>query len=629
MKRILSYILLILCVLSTSEVSLAQQAEGKSRISELDSLLQVSAEIDQIPILCELSDLYLHKNTAKSLSYLKSADKLSSKNNANPLLSAKILDAYGNLYFAKKDYNSSIASYEKASELFKKAGSNIAMCHSLFNVGIAQKAAKKYAKANLAFNKSLSIAKKQGDYSMLVLNYLALYETATLAKDFKNAVTYYNMYVKAATNSKKLSSELGVITSTYKGEKRLAVLDEDEMIDNQARLLEMDSALVEAAHQNFELEQQAVQRSQAIDSLSQEAESQSQQLQISQEANNENQILINYQRQLINAFIIIGVIVLALLGVMFFLFRKIKKTNRRLENQNSEIEDQRKLIQVKNDQITDSINYARKIQDSILVPENKIKRWLPDMFIYYKPKDIVSGDFYWFSKYESKYVVTAIDCTGHGVPGAFLSMIGNTLLHEIVNIKHVFKPDQILSMLHTGITLALNQESEDTDSEDGMDMSLCTVDTKLNRFQFAGAKNSLYVVQGDKLKILKANYYSIGGKPLRPDMKVAFTCYDFMYDDNTSIYMFSDGYLDQFGGSANEKFNAQRFKELIIENRNLPMEKQKEIFTKTMEDWKGDRQQIDDFLVMGIKLSGIGKEGADTISDGDSKIIDVDAVEEE
>ena len=316
---------------------------------------------------------------------------------------------------------------------------------------------------------------------------------------------------------------------------------------------------------------------------------------------------VHVSGMVVAAFIAIGVVILGLLVVLYFAFRKIKRINSRLEAQRDEIECQKNLILVKNEQITDSIQYARKIQDSILVPEDKIKRWLPEMFIYYKPKDIVSGDFYWFSRYESKYVITAIDCAGHGVPGAFLSMIGNTLLHEIVNIKHVFKPDQILAMLHTGITLALNQESEDSGSEAGMDMSLCTVDTKLNRFQFAGAKNSIYVVQGDKLKILKANYYSVGGRSLRPDMKVSFTCYDFMYDDNTSIYMFSDGYMDQFGGESNEKFNAQRFKELILANRALPMVEQKEIITKTMEQWIGDRPQIDDFLVLGVRLAGLGK----------------------
>ena len=304
-------------------------------------------------------------------------------------------------------------------------------------------------------------------------------------------------------------------------------------------------------------------------------------------------------------FIIIGVLVLSLVAVLMFMLRKIKRINTELQLQKNEIEQQKNLIEQKNCEITDSINYARKIQDSILLPETKLKKWLPQMFIYFKPKDIVSGDFYWFSKYENKYVITAIDCTGHGVPGAFLSMVGNTLLHEIVNIKHVFKPDVILTMLHTGIRLALNQSSEDSENEDGMDMSLCTVDAKLHRFQFAGAKNNLYVVQGDKLKILKANYYSIGGRQIRPDLQVEFTCYDFMYDDNTSIYMFSDGYLDQFVGEDNEKLNTQRFREMILNNRNLPMEQQKAVLAETMDKWKGDRQQIDDFLVLGVKLADL------------------------
>ncbi|MBR6176510.1 MAG: SpoIIE family protein phosphatase [Bacteroidales bacterium] len=303
--------------------------------------------------------------------------------------------------------------------------------------------------------------------------------------------------------------------------------------------------------------------------------------------------------------IVIGVLVLSLVVVLMFMLRKIKRINAELQRQKNEIEQQKNLIEQKNCEITDSINYARKIQDNILLPETKLKQWLPQMFIYFKPKDIVSGDFYWFSKFENKYVITAIDCTGHGVPGAFLSMVGNTLLHEIVNIKHVFKPDVILTMLHTGIRLALNQSNEDSDSEDGMDMSLCTVDAKLHRFQFAGAKNNLYVVQGDKLKILKANYYSIGGRQLRPDMQIEFTCYDFMYDDNTSIYMFSDGYLDQFGGDNNEKFNTQRFREMILNNRNLPMEQQKTVLAETMDKWKGERQQIDDFLVLGVKLADL------------------------
>ncbi|MCQ2252084.1 MAG: tetratricopeptide repeat protein [Bacteroidales bacterium] len=589
MRRISVIILLIMCTLCSVTEAIAQSAEAKERISSLESQLKESSEIDQITILCEIAELYCRQKTDKALNYLNKANKLASKNNANPTLQLQILNGYGSTHYFKKNYRNSLSYYEKAAQLAHDNKESIAEAYALFNAGIVYKTQKLYPKALASLEKSLPLAKKAEDYSLIVQNYKALYECANLAKDYKKAVTYYDNYIKAVTDSKQLSSNLTVLTSSYQGETKFMVMAISDVMDTEAKLLEMDSALVEVELQKQELTQVTEQKDKEIEDLNKQTEDQDKKLKSSKAENDENQMLINKQRQVITAFIIIGVVVLGLLGVLFFMLRKIKRSNKRLETQKSEIEDQKKLIQVKNDQITDSINYARKIQDSILVPESKIKKYVPDMFIYYKPKDIVSGDFYWFSKYENKYVITAIDCTGHGVPGAFLSMIGNTLLHEIVNIKHVFKPDQILAMLHTGITLALNQDSEDTDSEDGMDMSLCTVDTKQNRFQFAGAKNSLYVVQGDKLKILKANYYSIGGKPLRPGMEVAFTCYDFMYDENTSIYMFSDGYLDQFGGEGNEKFNTQRFKDMIIENRHLPMEKQKEIFTKTMEEWKGDR----------------------------------------
>lgn len=616
MKRFFSLILLILCVLSSSRFVLAQSAQDKSRISELENTLQEMSPKEKIPALCEIAELYARHNTTKALKYLKSAEDVASKNKANSYLMMQIYDGYGSVYYFKKNYKESVAYYTKVSTLARKAKANKQLAYSQFNIGITHKLLKKYSLAKNDFVGALASAKLAKDNSLMIQTYRALYETCSALKLYKDAMTYYQQYVSAVTgNKKQLSSSLTILTSSYKGETKLKILSENEIEEKNARIEEMDSALTEVSQQNIALAeesdlkaQEIEQKEQKIEELSQQSDMQNEQLHKTRSENVENKELINRQRQVITAFIIVGIVVIALLLVLFFMFRKIKKINNRLENQKDEIETQKNLIQVKNEQITDSINYARKIQDSILVPENKIKRWLPDMFIYYKPKDIVSGDFYWFSKYESKYVITAIDCTGHGVPGAFLSMIGNTLLHEIVNIKHVFKPDQILAMLHTGITLALNQDSEDSGSEDGMDMSLCTVDTKLNRFQFAGAKNSLYVVQGDKLKILKANYYSIGGKPLRPDMKVAFTCYDFMYDDKTSIYMFSDGYLDQFGGEFNEKFNAQRFKDMILENRNLPMEQQKEIFTQTMEKWKGDRQQIDDFLVMGIKLSGINTD---------------------
>ncbi len=604
--RFLRRILLIYSILLCFSTWLsAQNKAEQDRVSKLQSQLKVLNEAAQVKTLCDIAEIYNASNPDKSLQNIAQAEKILKKIPNDVLSRALVYGGYGSAYYCKKNYKKAAQNFENEAEVAAKSGLPRIQEKALYNAGIAYHASKNYDMAMATFNKSLDLAKKLGDNSFVINNYYALYESASAVRYFKSANEYYIQYINALTgNSSKLRRKLGVLNSSYTGEQRLRVLSYAELQSVDARYVAMDSALSEQQQHYLQLEQESERK---IQDLNRKAALQGMELLHHKEENNLNQQLITKQKQAITAFIIICVLVLAGTVLLFFMFSKIKKYNKTLENQKFEIEEQKNLIQIKNDQITDSINYARKIQDSILVPESKIRKYVPDMFIYYKPKDIVSGDFYWFSKYESKYVITAIDCTGHGVPGAFLSMIGNTLLHEIVNIKHVFKPDQILAMLHTGIMLALNQDSEEATSEDGMDMSLCTVDAKLNRFQFAGAKNSLYVVQGDKLKILKANYYSIGGRPLRPDMKVQFTCYDFMYDDSTSIYMFSDGYLDQFGGDTGEKFNTQRFKDMILENREMSMEEQKTLFTSTMDQWKGGRQQIDDFLVMGIKLACINR----------------------
>ena len=150
--------------------------------------------------------------------------------------------------------------------------------------------------------------------------------------------------------------------------------------------------------------------------------------------------------------------------------------------------------------------------------------------------------------------------------------------------------------------MAALKQSGDSSADDGMDMSLCTINPRLKRFQFAGAKNHLYVMQGDKLKVLRANVHSVGGRPLRSDIVVEFTSFDFMYDENTQIYMMSDGYMDQFGGLKNTKFNAKRFKQMLIDNRALPMAEQKKVIEERLNEWKGNGDQVDDILIVGVKL---------------------------
>ena len=252
--------------------------------------------------------------------------------------------------------------------------------------------------------------------------------------------------------------------------------------------------------------------------------------------------------------------------------------------------------------IKDSINYAQKIQQSILPVESKIKAALPDSFILFKPRDIVSGDFYWFGSVNKEgvlhHVIAAADCTGHGVPGAFMSMVGNTILNEIVITKHIINPSEILSQLHHGVRTALQQS--ENESRDGMDISLCSINSQTNQVLYAGAFNPLWILRNNsEMEIIKATKSAIGG--FTPDDQV-FESHTVQLHKGEAIYLFTDGYADQFGGELGKKLTAKKFRDAIILNRNKLMKDQGFYLANYIEIWKGKESQVDDILVIGIRI---------------------------
>jgi serine phosphatase RsbU (regulator of sigma subunit) len=260
------------------------------------------------------------------------------------------------------------------------------------------------------------------------------------------------------------------------------------------------------------------------------------------------------------------------------------------------------ILKDKNKKITDSINYASRIQESILPSNNEIKRLLPQSFIFFQPRDIVSGDFYWLSHVNEKIIIACVDCTGHGVPGAFMSLIGNTLLNEIVNEKLILDPALILKQLHLEVVKALHQDSERTQSKDGMEMSICVIDNSKKEVEFAGAMNPLFILQNDIITVLKPDVKGIGGDTIQ-GKSIEFTNHKFSIEKNMSLYMFTDGYMDQFGGPENKKYNVPNFKKLLIEIQSNDMNRQKEIIEQTIKRWQGNQKQIDDMLVIGIRFN--------------------------
>jgi len=278
---------------------------------------------------------------------------------------------------------------------------------------------------------------------------------------------------------------------------------------------------------------------------------------------------------------------------------KTRKLLREKETAFKEIARQRQELENKNKSITDSLIYASYMQQALLPSEDYFKSILPDSFIFFKPKDIVSGDFYWITRRRGKIFVVAADCTGHGVPGAFLSMIGVELLNKIILDQGIQRPSEILKVLGRGIERTFGGSNNNRVLiRDGMDIGLCAIDEKKGELQYAGAFLNLYLLRDNKLTEIKGEKLTIGllGELL-------FTNHSIKIEPDDVIYLFSDGYADQFGGPYNKKFMYRRFRHLILTIHKFPLEEQKNIINESIESWRRGDEQVDDFLVIGIRLS--------------------------
>jgi len=326
-----------------------------------------------------------------------------------------------------------------------------------------------------------------------------------------------------------------------------------------------------------------------------------------------NQQLAKIEQQQLILYLSI-IFILLLVGLGYFIYRsyKIKKQanialeqkNILIEKQNVEIteqrdhaRDQRDRIAAQKKEIMDSIVYARRIQKAILPNIEMIQESLEHFFILFKPRDIVSGDFYWESRVDDEIIIIAADCTGHGVPGAFMSMLGVTFLNEIVNSKKITQPGKILDLLRDKVIHSLNQQY-DNPLRDGMDISVITYNFATKQVSFAGANNPLFLIHEGELTEIKADKMPIA----LYDKMVSFSNKNVELQEGDCLYIFSDGFVDQFGGPKDKKFMKKRFKQILIDNYKLPMEEQKELLDKAYEEWKGEGEQVDDVLVIGLKV---------------------------
>lgn len=279
--------------------------------------------------------------------------------------------------------------------------------------------------------------------------------------------------------------------------------------------------------------------------------------------------------------------------------RNLRKENRILEEKvakrTEELVQKNILIEQKNKDITDSIRYASRIQSAIMPPDDS----LDNSFILFKPKDIVSGDFYWLARTGTKQFVAAVDCTGHGVPGAFMSIIGHDSLNKIVKEYGYSDPAEILNYLNDELVKTLQKQAEDGEVKDGMDLALLVYDTEKMELDYAGAYNPLYLIRNKELLVTRADRFAIGRTSSESGKK--FTSHKIKLQKGDTTYIFSDGYADQFGGAEGKKFMIRKLKQLLVDIQDLSMKKQKQKLEETFEDWRGNNEQIDDVIIIGTR----------------------------
>ncbi len=369
-----------------------------------------------------------------------------------------------------------------------------------------------------------------------------------------------------------------------------------DLREQELKQLEQEKAIQDLQLKQKEAEEKERQKEIAL----LQSEKERQQLEIEKQAEAQ-------KRQRITIALFALIIVLVLSG--FIYARKqnqvLKKQKREIEeksdeimSQNEEIMTQKELIEVKNEEITDSIQYASRIQEAVLPALDVLKEKLPKHFVFYGPKDIVSGDFYWAGEAKGHTVLAAVDCTGHGVPGAFMSMLGISFLNEIVVREEQLDAAAILERLRSEVVAALKQRGKEGEAQDGMDMALCIVSPEKKKLQFAGANNPLYRIRNGALEKINADRMPVG---FHHKIEVPFKAVTLNVNKGDCFYIFSDGYADQFGGPHKKKMKYRNFQKLLLGLHSENMPEQGEKLKKEFEKWKGDMEQIDDVLVIGFR----------------------------
>jgi tetratricopeptide (TPR) repeat protein/serine phosphatase RsbU (regulator of sigma subunit) len=491
------------------------------------------------------------KNYEKALKCFEEALKMNEED-GDLKGQATVHSSIGILLNLTNDHKRAMEHYTKALALNRQMGDRSGESNVLYNMGSLHVAMENYAEAKKLIEQSLELTWSTGVRELRHQCFLTLGKIYAATGNHREAYRYLNKYVslKDSLLNESTSKQIAELQSLYDSEKK----------EKEIQLLKQRSEIQELAFSKQETE-------------------------------------LKRQRTL-NYAVIAG---LVLLGVFaFFMYNGYRQKLR----MNSQLAQQNAVIEEKNKDILDSIRYAKRLQDTILPPHSLIRQHLPESFILYLPKDIVSGDFYYFEtpckdQPGAPVIIAAVDCTGHGVPGAFMSIVAHNLLSEAVTGNKISQPSLILDEVNKGLWEKVKQKQEASSTADGMDISICRLDRDANELQYAGAFSPLWIASNGVMKEVKADKITIG---LKNSETRKFTNNTVQLHKGDTIYLFTDGFADQFGGEKGKKLMTKQFREILLSLQPLTMEEQKARLMNILTTWKGSHEQVDDILVIGLRV---------------------------
>lgn len=500
-------------------------------------------------IQTNLGSVYYYRNDLDSaLVHFKAALKAAEA--VNDLV--EIGNGYNNIGLIYQDlgnYPEALRYIQKSLALSESRKDEQGQCESMYNIGEVYVSMKDPLNAEVYFKRSLALAEKIGHKMQMKDAYNALSKLYAAQNKFQLA---YDYSLRADTLKDSIFNE----------EKNRQITEMNTKYETEKK--EQENSILKEKSRNQELEN---------------------------------------SRQRLVLLAVTGVAIL-LVALAFFIhrgYREKKRANVVLEGKNREIEEKSRIVEEQNKDIKDSIRYAKRLQEAILPSVAKFSEVFPDSFICFRPKDIVSGDFYWFERFGDQVFFAAADCTGHGVPGAFMSIMGNNLLNQALNEYALTRTDAILNSVNKGLAKALRTSGETgANVKDGMDIALCAVDLKKMKLQYSGAFNPCWVIRGQEVIELKPDKFPVGAG-LSEEVKL-FSLQEMDLQKGDRIYIFSDGYADQFGGPRGKKFKYSPMQQILKDLSSTPMAEQRKVLVQVHEEWKGRLEQVDDILVVGVRV---------------------------